>query len=323
MNPIQLNIPLGILSVLAIIANSFVLYLVFTNRTMRTPTNSFVVSLAVSDICTGLVIFFQYLIGFENSVVINVVYAVVLICGAANLTAVTTDRYVAVTMPFAYHGLMKKYSKVLIAVTWLVSICIALMPLCWLGNITASYHKIYILLVVFLCIVLPFLFILFANIKIFTIVRKCVLKEKETLMSVSIKEGRDPQNNRKSRSGTIRSATIRNVFIEAKIAKVFVVAAIAFLITWFPVLYYTIAAGLGYYGAIPSILVKISPFAIIIGSLANPIIYSFLKPDFKSAIKAVFCKRRPFRGDFQVIYRPKWKQGTQSTVITVNNDTNA
>lgn len=315
MASIQVNVPLGILSMLVLIANVFVLYLVFTNRNMRTPTNSFVVSLAISDICTGLVIFFQYLIGFQNNVIINVVYAVVLICGAANLTAVTADRYVAVTMPFSYHGLMTKYSKSIIAMTWFISVIIALLPLCWLGNISASYHKIYILLVVFLCIILPFLFILFANIKIFTIVRKCINKEQETLMRVA-------KNDNKERDRKARSNSMRYIFIEAKVAKVFVVAAITFVVTWFPVLYYSITAGLGYYDAIPNILIKISPFGIILGSLANPIIYSFMKPDFKNAIKTLIYQRKRFRKDLTVIYKPRYKKSSQSsgpTAITTAN----
>lgn len=305
MTSTEVNVPLGILSVIVLVANSFVLYLVYKNRSMRTPTNGFVVSLAISDILTGIVIFFQYLIGFKISVVINVVYAVVLICGAANLTAVTMDRYVAVTMPFSYHGLMSKYSRGIIAMTWLLSVVIALLPLCWLGNINASYHKVYILMVVFLCIVLPYVFILFANIKIFMIVRKCIKKEKTTLLRVS------NENNIDGTTTRPRTTTaMRHVFTEAKIAKVFVVAAIAFAVTWFPVIYYTIAAGLGHFSVIPKILLEISPFAIIIGSLANPIIYSFMKPDFKSAVKVLLCERKPFGKDFRVIYKPKKKNNT-------------
>lgn len=299
MTSAAINVPLGTLSVIVLIANSLVLYIVFKNRSMRTPTNGFVVSLAVSDILTGIVLFFQYLIGFQNTVVINVVYAIVLICGAANLTAVTMDRYIAVTMPFTYHGLMTKYCRAIIALTWLISVIIAVLPLCWLGNIDASYHKIYILMVVFLCIVLPFLFILFANIKIFRIVRKCISKEKKTLLRVAKQEDDSETKT--------RTTSMRHVFTEAKIAKVFVVAAIAFAVTWFPVLYYTLAAGLGYFNAIPNVLLQISPFAIIIGSLANPIIYSFMKPDFKTAVKALLCERTSFSKDFRVIYKPNKK----------------
>ncbi|KAK3707195.1 hypothetical protein QZH41_007172 [Actinostola sp. cb2023] len=272
---------------------------------MRTPTNSFVVSLALSDILTGLVIFCQYLIGFRNAAVINVVYAEVLICGAANLTAVTMDRYVAVTMPFSYHGLMTKYSKMIIAMTWVISFIIALLPLCWLGNITASYHKVYILMVVFLCIVVPYLFILFANIRIFGIVRKCVRSEKKTLIGISKNDGDIDKT---------RSNSMRHVFSEAKIAKVFLVAAITFAVTWFPVLYYTVAAGLGHYQAIPSVLVQLSPFTIIIGSLANPIIYSFMKPDFKSAVKNLICQGKSFQKDFRAMYR--LDKNTSQTAMT-------
>lgn len=299
-SPVEIAVPLGILSVLVLVANSIVLYLVYKNRHMRTATNGFVVSLAISDILTGLVIFFQYLIGFKNTVVINVLYAVVLISGAVNLTAVTTDRYIAITRPFIYYELMAKYSKMTIFLTWLLSLSIALLPLCWRGNINVSYHKLYILLVVFTCVIIPFLFILFANIRIFRIVKNCIHKERKTLLGISKNE--ESPRQRITQRASHHSRAI--IFSEAKIAKVFVVAAIIFAVTWFPVIYYTLAAGLGHYKAIPHILLEISPFMIILGSLANPIIYSFMKPDFKIATRILLKDKNCRRRDFSVIYKP-------------------
>jgi hypothetical protein len=284
-SPLEIALPLGMLSVMVIVANSAVLYLVLRNRHMRTATNGFVVSLAISDILTGLVIFFQYLIGFKNSVLINVLYAVVLISGAANLT-----------QPFIYYELMAKYSKAIITLTWLISLVTALLPLCWKGNITVTYHKIYILLVVFTCVIIPFLFILFANIRIFRIVKCCIRKEETTLRGISENEAHGRFSQRQAHSAR------HIIFSEAKIAKVFVVAAVIFAVTWFPVIYYTLAAGLGHYQAIPNILLQISPFMIILGSLANPVIYSFMKPDFKIAIRVLINQGKGCQREFKVLY---------------------
>ncbi|EDO31454.1 predicted protein [Nematostella vectensis] len=293
--PIEIAVPLGIFSFLVIIENSVVLYLVLANRHMRTYTNGFVVSLASSDILTGLVIFCQYLIGFQNAAVINVAYAVVLISGAANITSVTLDRYLAITKPFKYTDLMRKYFKYITFITWTTSILLAVLPLGWYaGNITEVFHKVYVFITIGLGVITPYFFVLFANIRIYCIVRKSVKREKKTLSSVS-----QEQSSR-------RRAPLKIIVSEAKVARVFACTALAFAISWFPVLYYTIAAVLGSFNSVPNILVTLSPFFIVIGSLANPLIYSFMKPDFKIASRALLCKIRlvGLKRDMCVAYTP-------------------
>lgn len=113
-------IPLSILSVSTIVTNTLVCLLVYKVKSMRNYTNGFVVSLAISDILTGVSMFIQYNAELHvwSRATLNVLYAVVLFVGAANLCAVTYDRYLAILYPFSYTETISKVFKILVPAIW-------------------------------------------------------------------------------------------------------------------------------------------------------------------------------------------------------------
>lgn len=281
---LKLVIPLSILSVSVIVSNTLVCLLVYKVKSMRNYTNGFVVSLAISDILTGVSFLIQYNAELHewSRAALNVLYAIVLFVGAANLCAVTYDRYLAILYPFSYTETISKVFKILVPAIWFFSIIIACIPLTWEGNTKLLNTKIYICLVLAICITLPYILIVYANYKIFRLVRQCVRRERElSICSHSTK-------------ADIKHNGVRKVSSEAKVARVFAIASLMFVLSYFPTLFYTAAAAFGHRDIVPPLLLDFSPFCVVFGSLVNPILYSFMKPDFRRALKKILSGQRAY-----------------------------
>ena len=274
-------IPLSILSASAIVTNTLVCLLVYKVKSMRNYTNGFVVSLAISDILTGVSMFIQYNAELHvwSKATLNVLYAVVLFVGAANLCAVTYDRYLAILYPFSYTETISKVFKILVPAIWVFSVVVACIPLTWKGDTQLLNTKIYICLVLIICIALPYILIVYANYKIFRLVRQCVRRERQ--LSISSHSTKAEMKN-----------GVRKVSSEAKVARVFAIASLMFVLSYFPTLFYTAAAALGHGKVVPGLLIDLSPFCVVFGSLVNPILYSFMKPDFRRALKKILTGQR-------------------------------
>ena len=275
--PAKVVIPLSILSGCVVVTNTLVCLLVYRVKSMWSYTNGFVVSLATSDILTGLAFLVQYNIELHDwsRGALNVMYAIVLIGGSFNLCAVTYDRYLAILRPFTYLEMISRVFKILVPTIWVLSLLIACVPLTWNGNKKLLNTQIYICLVLVVCIVIPYILIVYANARIFRLVRRCVRRERE--LSIS------SQNTKVE----TKLKGERKVSSEAKVARVFAIASLMFVLSYFPSLFYTAASAFGHFKIVPNILLEISPFCVVAGSLVNPVLYSFMKPDFRRALQRI------------------------------------
>ena len=98
---------------------------------------------------------------------------------------------------------------------------------------------------------------------------------------------------KKMESLRVHKSERRRISSDAKVAKVFSIVASAFLLCWLPIIYITTADIINRYDLIPHALSIVSFFTIATSSLVNPLMYAFLKPDFKLAIRT--CFRRSAR----------------------------
>ena len=105
------------LSILTMVVNGFVIFLVCSKRQLRTKTNAFVVSLAVADFGVGMIavpsLFFCSLVtectprSKERSIVIFL-RVFTLYTSGTNLVSLVLERYVAVVKPLKYLTFMKR-----------------------------------------------------------------------------------------------------------------------------------------------------------------------------------------------------------------------
>lgn len=267
---------LGALSIVVIAINSCVCLLVYVKKELRTYTNGFVVSLAISDLLTGVTQFCIYLLHQEARLFFNITYALSFFGGVTTLCAVTWDRYVAVMSPLMYNDVVPRYFKLVISTSWGFTFVIALIPLTWVLNegtikLDLLGHKIYHFLSVGLGCIGPYFVTIWGHFRIYHQAKKCLKKDmlRETLCHK-------------------QKSMLRRIFMEAKIARVFVLVTVMFIISWFPTVFYTLAYAVGKPDIVPKVWIyDISPSFIALRGIINPFIYSLLKPDFVNALQRI------------------------------------
>ena len=283
--PIYIAVPLGVLFVLIVMTNSCVCLLVYLYTNLRTYTNGLVVSLAVSDILTGALVLPLYIadVQFDGT---GYIVSAIMLTGVANQCAVTLDRYLAIKRPFIYHAVMAKHFSKLIAACWVLPVVISIIPLVYnLSTVDFSAHRIYIFLMQGLCVIVPYIFIFTAYYQIYQQARLIVQRiRRESSLSWRSEDRKTGKKISKDPSS------------EAKVAKMFSVIAFSFILSWLPVIYLTsVLAAVKHDIKLadplsPLWLQHFSLFTIALGSMVNPIIYSFFKPDFRRILKKLFRK---------------------------------
>ena len=267
---IYISVFLGILSVIIVVANCSVCALVCFNKTLRTYTNWLVLSLAVSDILTGGVLL-PFIIIKPTSLVIDYFTTLILLSGVGNICAVTYDRYVAIIKPLRYPDLAPKFFKEAIVVSWLIPTIYTVLPSAWDKNPTKTIHIVYLVCLELFGVIVPYIFITVAYVRIFRQVRRSLTTRKESV-----------REQRKER---------RRISSDAKVAKVFCIVSTAFLLSWLPILYLTTVYDvLDRPDLVPGVLFTISLFTVAASSLVNPLMYAFIKPDFREVIQN-FCRK--------------------------------
>ena len=267
-NPV-LDALIAILSVLIVLANVTICLLVVTNKSLRTHTNGFLVSLAVSDILLGGALF-PVILTKPESIASGYLISVVLLSGVANHCCITFDRFIAVRHPFSYAYLTEKYFTKMLLAAWIVAAVFSLLPLCWNTDHTLRIHQGYIFVEIVVFIFIPYLLIFIAYCLIFTKLREHFKMLKETNVSMPRRE------------------QTRRLTTEAKVAKVCLILIATFVLCWLPIIYMTSAMAVGRFEIVPIILKTGSKFTLALSSLINPLLYSFKKEDLKNALKKVF-----------------------------------
>ena len=132
------------LSILTIIGNGFIIFLVCNKRQLRTKTNAFVVSLAVADLCVGICVFpllFLYETTRDRSYSQDLKRAQLLVrwflqdASVMCLCSLVLELYIAIVMPYKY-GTFMTHRRVIqmIALPWTITVIfISLASSPWIG----------------------------------------------------------------------------------------------------------------------------------------------------------------------------------------------
>lgn len=255
-------ISLACISVLILVANIILCVLVVVSTRLRTFTNGFLVSLAVSDILTGGLLYPIHLNGPESQAAAaeGYVIAFVLLSGVGNICLVTWDRYIAVSKPFQYRKILQRHFAKLIIITWAASLAISILPLTWRTNPDVTIHKVYLFCLMGLFVVIPYAAIFFAYYKIGQRLKK---------------------HHQKLRNHAANSIASRRLKSEAKVTKIFLAIVIIFVLSWLPIIYMTTVNIVSRPDLSPVALQTASLFTVALSSLANPLLYAFMKEDFR------------------------------------------
>ena len=158
------------LSVLTMVVNGFVIFLVCSKRQLRTKTNTFIVSLAVADFGVGMIAvpsrFFcslatQCTPRSKEEVIVAFVRVFTFYASGTNLVNLVLERYVAVVKPLKYLTFMTRRRVIQMVLTsWVIpSLFILILMSIKLSAIHSAITMrgyLYLLFEIILCVILIF-----------------------------------------------------------------------------------------------------------------------------------------------------------------------
>ena len=158
------------LSILTMVVNGFVIFLVCSKRQLRTKTNAFVVSLAVADFGVGMIvvpsIFFCSLTTecpppVKEGLIMMFVRVSIVYTSGTNLVGLVLERYVAVVKPLKYLAFMKRRRVIQMVLTswgipFLFTLTLVSSKLSAIDHARTMRGYLYLLFEIILCVVLIF-----------------------------------------------------------------------------------------------------------------------------------------------------------------------
>ena len=158
------------LSILTMVVNGFVIFLVCSKRQLRTKTNTFIVSLAVADFGVGMLAvpsrFFCSLATectprSKEGLIVLFVRVFIVYTSGTNLVSLVLERYVAVVKPLKYLTFMKRRRVIQMVVTswgipFLFTLTLVSITLSGIGHARTIRGYLYLLFEIILCVILIF-----------------------------------------------------------------------------------------------------------------------------------------------------------------------
>lgn len=266
---------------LGVAGNAIVIWLIATRRRLRTTANWFVMSLAVADLCIGLFLFPMlftckkqwFSCTAQNEHIISTWLSFFVHASAANLRAMTTDRYIAIAMPLKYITYMTpKRSMRLIAAAWYFPAVLWILYTALILHFAASTTVVALEILIKCALeILPAALLTTATIHMLVIVRRHK-KEISTLLA-DLRYNRHTSEDSPSvvrRSSKTSSATVIGVVV------------LAFVLCYCVDYYFSFCQ------ICPLILVDVVLLFLLINAAANPLAYALLKKDIRREVKKLF-----------------------------------
>lgn len=292
---IPISILLGTTFVLSVSENIVVSIVICLDKKLRRPSNGYLLSLALSDICISfglipmeMIYVWSYAywpLGSKGTDILNSVWLFSLASPFATLLIITADRYKAVMSLVRYKEVVSwGRTMIIIGILWLYTFVIVVLMATLAFNPTSGaayewnvkYKYYYAFLGVH--IVLPLLIICGLYYKIY----KKAVENRQQLLS----------RGQLHRGITSASDTIRATRMEVKMAKTVGFVFLFLVIVWIPVLILEIFYATGSQSCLIEKLGVVSLWITCSNGMINPVVYSLRNQDFRRAIlQLIHCKR--------------------------------
>ena len=274
---------------LIILVNGLVLVLFLKRTQLRTPANYVLFSLAACDFINGvinipffIVAAFTPVIPYSSKFQSNMVVLVSVFnnftatSASYHILAATTEKYLSIIWPVTHRLMTRKTVFIVLQVVWVVSFIVAFIPFTWVnmedretqGKLTLS-HVIFCLVAVFL---LPYAFMIYA----FVVIFKSIAKRGKA------------KENTSSRS----SQLCRQAALEKRCLILFVSMATVFLVCWLP--WFILMSLYKVKDNVTDLEIATHLFVLVryATSIINPVLYTFFRRDFKTALRSLFQRNR-------------------------------
>ncbi|KAM9356300.1 adenosine A2c receptor [Pholidichthys leucotaenia] len=280
-----------IIAFFSTLGNLLVCTAVGINRKLHTVTNYFLVSLAVADVCVGLIaipcaILTDVGLPHHNLYLCLLMLSVLIMFTQSSifsLLAVAVERYVAIFMPFRYQVLMTPRNALLVILaTWLLAFLIGLVPLMgWHKTPPDSGYCFFVLVVdmtymvyfnFFACVLIPLVIMFIIYTQIFVTVKRLVRR------IASEQTGRGEKQVRVA-------ASMRR---EMKIASSLFLVLFLFTICWIPLHIINCFLLLCPRCPVPLQLLLTAIILSHANSAVNPFLYAYTMTAFRDTFKSIF-----------------------------------
>lgn len=282
-----LNVFLGTLASLTICGNLLVIISIIYFKQLHTPTNCFILSLAVADLLVGAFIF-PFNMAFS---ITSCWYDTTPLCkvqasfditlstsSILNLSCISIDRYYAVCQPLIYKSKINTHVAMSMSLgSWIVSILTGILFLFWMMDPEKCAKECFLFgtILPLFSFYFPSTIMLIIYLKIFHVAKKQVNRIKNTTYQ-------------RKRSGVTISK------MERKATKTLAIVLGIFLICWAPLfLWYEFEPLIN--SSVP--LLEPLNWLGLTNSMLNPFIYAFFYSWFRSAFRMIIFGKI-FRGNF-------------------------
>ena len=284
-------------ALLIILANGLVLVSFVKRAQLRTPANYVLFSLAACDFITGIiniplfiiVAFTQVISSFTDKLqdhmflLVSVLNNFTAISACYHILAATTEKYLSILWPVKHRLMTRKTVFKVLQAVWAVSFIVAFIPFTWVsmedgqtqGKLTLG-HVIFCLVAVFL---LPYAFMIYAFVVIFRTISN---------------------RGKVGRSITSRSHFNRQAALERRCLILFAFMATVFLLCWLPWFIFRLLHHVNNRPERERLEIATQVFVLVryATSIINPMLYTFFRRDFNTALKSLFKKQRSRRSSF-------------------------
>ncbi|XP_020897961.2 histamine H2 receptor-like [Exaiptasia diaphana] len=142
------DVPLLIIGLLSLLTNVFVIRVILSKRSLQTSSNMILVSLAVSDLLTGLVtvpliVTCQVTLNLGVCITSAIFIKFISISTIVHISMITIDWHMFIVQALRYYEIVRKrYVIIVLVVSWLVISFLALVRLSWAldVNVTEDYE---------------------------------------------------------------------------------------------------------------------------------------------------------------------------------------
>lgn len=279
----------GLLSFSIILANSLILLLIWRKRRLRTTSNMILTSLAVSDLLTGLVavpmvIVCSAVMSFEVCLPMDISNRFLAFSSVGHLTFLSVDRYIRVTKILQYPSIVtEERLRFVLASVWFFALLASMIQLTWILQPTIPEDAVnrfdlgYDFLHMAALVVVPLLVTSAIYTKLFTHLRR---------------QGNEIHSELTKRSESQVNKGRRQVN-EKKVALIFIAMMTVFIVGLFFYFLWALMEDLhaiGQDSLSPKAAIAIVSTIIFfrfLTALCNPLLCTFMKQDFRDALKSL------------------------------------
>ena len=279
----------ALLSAIIVASNTLAVVLFARNRSLRQPSNMILVSLAVSDLLTGLVslpMFVACNIKKASAVCFASIFPVIFtsVSTVSHLVVITVDRWISVRQPLRYISIVTKDRALLaVAAIWLNAVMVTLLQFLWLDPTSFDPYEwseddrrseiIYDSVCFVLFVGLPLPFMAAVYVWIFRQVRRHSqnIRQNQPIIANSAPEAYQPQR---------------------KAALIFLAMFVAYGLCWTPHFLMRICLHLSCLPS-PTWAQYLFVFPRYCSSFLNPCMYILGKQDFRKVMMETCCFQSP------------------------------